>query len=44
VYAPTTFAGDIVVSGVVASSYVALLDSVPPHIENAAAHASTALH
>jgi hypothetical protein len=44
VYAPTTFAGNIVVSGVVASSYVALLDVVPPRIQNAASHATTAIH
>jgi hypothetical protein len=44
VYAPTTYAGNIVVSGVVASSYVALLDGVHPRIQNAASHASTAVH
>jgi hypothetical protein len=44
VYAPVTFAGDIVVSGVVVSSYVALLEGVPPHIQNKASHATTAIH
>jgi hypothetical protein len=38
VYAPVTYSGNIVVSGVLASSYVSLLDHVSPGIQNRAAH------
>jgi hypothetical protein len=44
VYAPVTYSGDIVVSGVVASSYVAVLDGVPSHILNTVSHAIMGLH
>jgi hypothetical protein len=44
VYAPVTYSGDIMVSGVVASSYVSLLDHVSPGIQNRAAHLVTGIH
>jgi hypothetical protein len=44
VYAPVTFAGEIIVSGVVASSYVSLLDTIPPSIMNTASHVMMGLH
>jgi hypothetical protein len=43
-YAPVTFTGDLVVSGIVASSYVAIVDGVNARILNTASHASTAFH
>jgi hypothetical protein len=44
VYAPVTYSGDIVVSGVLASSYVSLLDHVSPGIQNRAAHVIMGVH
>jgi hypothetical protein len=44
VYAPVTFAGDIMVSGVMASSYVSLLNGIHPPIMNAASHIVMGLH
>lgn len=44
VYAPVTFTGDIVVSGVVASSYVSLLETVSARIVNKASHITMGMH
>jgi hypothetical protein len=44
VYAPVTYSGDILVSGVLASSYVSLLDQASPRLQNSAAHAMTGVH
>lgn len=44
VYAPATDAGDIVASGVRASSYVAVLDQVAPALQHAVFHAALAPH
>jgi hypothetical protein len=44
VYAPVTYSGNIVVSGVLASSYVSLLDNVSPGVQNRVAHLVTGVH
>jgi hypothetical protein len=44
VYAPVTFTGDIVVSGVVSSSYVSIMDNISPRIVNKASHTIMGLH
>jgi hypothetical protein len=44
VYAPVTFSGDIMVNGVLASTYVSMLDLIPPHFQNHAAHILTGVH
>jgi hypothetical protein len=44
VYAPVTFTGDIIVSGVVASSYVSIWENISPRIVNTASHTLMGLH
>jgi hypothetical protein len=44
VYAPVTYSGDIVVSGVLVSSYVSLLDHISPGVQNRVAHWVTGVH
>jgi hypothetical protein len=44
VYAPVTYSGDILVSGVIASCYVSLLDGVSARLQNPASHAVMSMH
>jgi hypothetical protein len=44
VYAPVTYSGDIVVSGVLVSSYVSLVDHISPGLQNSVAHLVTGVH
>jgi hypothetical protein len=43
-YAPVTMSGKILVSGVLASSYVAIVDGLSPRVQHAGAHSFTVLH
>jgi hypothetical protein len=44
VYAPVTYSGDIMVSGVLVSSYVSVVDHVSPGLQNRVAHLVTGAH
>lgn len=43
-YAPVTIAGEILVSGVLASNYVAILDRLPPRVLHVGSHTLTGFH